>query len=449
MATASEVLKQKAIAAGGAIIITNYNYDSTTAKADPGAGTFRLDSVTMGSVTEMYIDTLDNAGVDMTAWISGLADGIHLRMGQSDDAAAGALFVVGGTPVDETGYYTVPLTHVADGTSGLTNGKTYGFQFEGGGSGGGGGGGTETILATKELGKVSLVANQSTITFDNIDQTYERIYIKFKAKTDNAGATDVIQIEFNDDSTLGNYWNQLFYGENSASVNVDVGDFRIAQITGNTAISFSTGTIEIDDYTSGDDKVAVGRFTGKKNATDVIVGMIGQGYTTSNAITKIDLTPKNGTNFLSGSEFILYGEKKITLGGSGGGVVEEFRAYGGAGFATASAWPYFTTTEVNTISTYGTITDCVIYISATLLLNETASWGFSLNEVGGDKNVAWSSLTAGTGLRGVSSPVAGWFSTTSDSVKLSDGDFVKIHVQSGKTFAASDRNGISILVSPA
>lgn len=153
---------------GGSTTVFNasWEYDSTVTKADPGAGKFRLDNATMASVTEMYIDDLDKAGIDMGSWISRLADGIHLRMGQSDDAAAGALFVVGGTPVDETGYWTIPVSHVADGTSGLTNAKTYGFQFEGGGTSTAGSGiPTEEYRADSPAG---LATSSNLVYFTNV-----------------------------------------------------------------------------------------------------------------------------------------------------------------------------------------------------------------------------------------------------------------------------------------
>ncbi len=126
--------------AGGAAITFNaaWEYDDTTAKADPTPGKLRFNSVTPASITEMYIDDLDKAGIPMgDNWISSLQTDTLFRMGQTDDDTAAVLFTVDGTPVDETGYWTVPCSHVSDGTSGLTDGKTYAFQFEGGGSGGG------------------------------------------------------------------------------------------------------------------------------------------------------------------------------------------------------------------------------------------------------------------------------------------------------------------------
>jgi hypothetical protein len=120
-------------AAGGSTTVFNasWEYDSTVTKADPGAGKFRLDNATMASVTEMYIDDLDKAGIDMGTWIDNFSDG-HIRLGQSDSSTAGALFSIDGTATDETGYWTIPVSHIADGTGGLSNGKTYGFQFESG-----------------------------------------------------------------------------------------------------------------------------------------------------------------------------------------------------------------------------------------------------------------------------------------------------------------------------
>ena len=114
-----------------------YEYDNTTAKADPGPGLFRLNNADPTLSTEMYIDDLDKAGIDMSAWLLGLSAGKHLRLGQTDSNTSGILFEIVSV-VDETSFFTITIIFVVNGTSGITDAKTYSFQFEGGGGGGGG-----------------------------------------------------------------------------------------------------------------------------------------------------------------------------------------------------------------------------------------------------------------------------------------------------------------------
>jgi len=49
-------------------------FSTTTTKADPGAGNFRFDNATWGSITEIYIDTEDNDGNDQSSWIASWDD---------------------------------------------------------------------------------------------------------------------------------------------------------------------------------------------------------------------------------------------------------------------------------------------------------------------------------------------------------------------------------------
>ena len=46
-----------------------FQYSTTTADADPGAGKFRLNNATISSATEMYIDDLEFNGTDVSAWV--------------------------------------------------------------------------------------------------------------------------------------------------------------------------------------------------------------------------------------------------------------------------------------------------------------------------------------------------------------------------------------------
>jgi len=83
----------------------SWAYNATTSKADPGAGTFRLNHATSSSATELYINDADAAGVTIVlddVWRAG--DKIYLNN------AAEAMLVDVTSVTDETGYYTVVFT---------------------------------------------------------------------------------------------------------------------------------------------------------------------------------------------------------------------------------------------------------------------------------------------------------------------------------------------------
>jgi len=99
----------------------DYNYSSATTSTDPGAGSLNFNSVTIGSITTLYIDDLISTGQDYAWALSNLADGDILTIRGSTDAADYIVASVNGTPTDSTGFWTVPLTLIHTGTI-FTNG---------------------------------------------------------------------------------------------------------------------------------------------------------------------------------------------------------------------------------------------------------------------------------------------------------------------------------------
>ncbi len=109
---------------------TSYIYDSTTTAADPGAGGVRFNSITIGSITTMYIDDLDGIGKDAGWLLSNLADGDVLTIRSVDNDAHYLVASVNGTPTDNTGWWTVPLTLIHTGTSVAANGVSVRISVE-------------------------------------------------------------------------------------------------------------------------------------------------------------------------------------------------------------------------------------------------------------------------------------------------------------------------------
>lgn len=108
-------------------------YSTTTADADPGAGTFRLNNATPASATAAYLDNADSGGATVSTifdlWDdSGSSVRGFIHFEKSSDATVWAQFQVTGSVVDGTGYRKLTLANGA-GSGAFTNGDTFSIVF--------------------------------------------------------------------------------------------------------------------------------------------------------------------------------------------------------------------------------------------------------------------------------------------------------------------------------
>jgi len=97
------------------VLNASWRFDTAVNATDPGARNFKFDNVTLASVLNIYINsTSDNRG-DLNTILSALASGQKIYVQQVNDADNAALFTVG-TPVDNTGWWTIPVTVDASNT---------------------------------------------------------------------------------------------------------------------------------------------------------------------------------------------------------------------------------------------------------------------------------------------------------------------------------------------
>jgi hypothetical protein len=98
----------------GASVGASWNFDTATGAADPGTKKFRLNNATLASVTAIYLNdtTVDN--FDISTIASFLANGNRIYIQQKNDATRAALFQVTGPATDNTGWWTVPVTTIAN-----------------------------------------------------------------------------------------------------------------------------------------------------------------------------------------------------------------------------------------------------------------------------------------------------------------------------------------------
>jgi hypothetical protein len=99
------------------VVDISYGFSTTTADADPGAGTFRFNNSTLASVTTIYIDLLDDLGSDMTTWLDRLDDaGATTDRGQltirAIDGSAEFVAKITGSITTASGYRKITVSYL-------------------------------------------------------------------------------------------------------------------------------------------------------------------------------------------------------------------------------------------------------------------------------------------------------------------------------------------------
>ena len=104
-----------------------YTYDSATTDSDPGSGKICFNNATIASVTQIYIDLLNNGGADVTSWLDSLDDGssaikavLNIRRNDSFEGNYAKFYLNSITTA--TGYRKLNVTYIASAGSFNTNG---------------------------------------------------------------------------------------------------------------------------------------------------------------------------------------------------------------------------------------------------------------------------------------------------------------------------------------
>lgn len=139
-------------------------YSTTTADADPGAGTFRLNNATPSSATAAYLDNLDAGGATVSGIFDTWDDSTNTTKGllflqKTTDPTVWASFRVTGSVVDGTGYRKLTLSSGA-GSGAFTNGDVFTLTFSPAGDAG-----TNDAVAisgTPSVGQFAIWTNATT-----------------------------------------------------------------------------------------------------------------------------------------------------------------------------------------------------------------------------------------------------------------------------------------------
>jgi len=221
-----------------AVFELEWRFSTSTVEADPGSGIFRYNNAVLASVTAIFFDDETQNGIDVGALISALNPGDKLFIEQTNQSSRAVLFSVTGTPTDNTGFFTVPVSVDASGTLHQNNQRcAVLFLFTGDGD----------STFTDDLFRIQ----------DDGDNTKE---IAFQASAITTATTRTITMPDQDiDLTpgTGSFATEA-EGNLAATALQDVVDDTAPQlggsldVNGNSIVSVSAGDIAITPDTTGD-----------------------------------------------------------------------------------------------------------------------------------------------------------------------------------------------------
>lgn len=156
-------------------------------------------------------------------------------------------------------------------------------------------------------------AGSSTINFSSIPQTYTHLQLRLSQRCSVAGAgLNGSYIEFNSDTTAGNYSFHRLVGDGSSASSYGVNSLdglAFSTTNGDTGNYFAYTIIDIFDYTSTNKyKTCRSLNGGALDSQYGAVGLYGQAWKNTNAITSIQIVPAGGTLVQSTTAY-LYGVK--------------------------------------------------------------------------------------------------------------------------------------------
>lgn len=166
----------------------------------------------------------------------------------------------------------------------------------------------------KLITSTEITTNTGSVTLSSIPATYNDLVLKIVGRSDNASGTEYPFIRFNSDSSSV-YSEAYLIGSSSISRNGNnmVSGFYPPVLNSNNATSNSFGIIEmyINQYSKTNaEKPYVAHGTQGTNSSITYFGGFSVGnYYVYTAISSITLTPFNGSNWLPGTSFWLYGIK--------------------------------------------------------------------------------------------------------------------------------------------
>jgi len=101
------------VVAGGQTEVFQWKFETNIAATDPGNGNFRANSATPASITQLYVDDLTSGIVaDISAMFARVKGDWFIHIQQTNNAANYIQFTTNQPFIDNTGWWTLPVTYV-------------------------------------------------------------------------------------------------------------------------------------------------------------------------------------------------------------------------------------------------------------------------------------------------------------------------------------------------
>lgn len=176
---------------------------------------------------------------------------------------------------------------------------------------GGGGGGSG---ATTQLFDLTLSGSAVSIDANGIGQTANTLLIMLKLRDDGAVVLSSANIRFNNDSTAGHYNCETVQGINATATAIASTSTAIslANCVGANASadSYGVSALSVPAYRDAHLKTLTGS-VGVFGTTGTVATYEQQAaaavWISTAAITRVTVTPGDGTNFVAGSRMTIYG----------------------------------------------------------------------------------------------------------------------------------------------
>lgn len=164
----------------------------------------------------------------------------------------------------------------------------------------------------KLIAKVSLGSDAANIEFTSIPGTYTDLLIAYSLRSTRSAVVDVVQIRFNGAANDTNLSSRYLRGDGANATSAAPAAGYAGLVSGDTATAstFGSGEIYIPNYAGSTNKSWSSVGVSETNSTTAYIEAEAGLWSSTNAITAVNILPSNGPNWKSGSSAFLYGIKK-------------------------------------------------------------------------------------------------------------------------------------------
>ena len=178
-------------------------------------------------------------------------------------------------------------------------------------------------LVTNNYSSISTVTvgsgGTSSITFSSIPSTYSHLQVRAITRSNRTSdINDVFAITLNSDTTSGNYYAHILFGNGSStgafssqtangSAGMYVGLWQASSTT--TANVFGSAILDVLDYANTNKNKTLRALTGFDANGSGSIGLQSGAWFSTSAVNSITFFPVFGTSFNQYTQFALYGVK--------------------------------------------------------------------------------------------------------------------------------------------